>query len=266
MHEIGAMLRAQWMSAISYRLRLLFSLSSLLVVVVPVYYVSRALQPMVGDALVGEGGQLFAFLVVGTIALVFIAAALATLPQAIGSGISTGIWEAMLATPARVWALVVGMNAYELLWSLAKGIALLFAAWLLGARVAWSGAALALLIMALIVVAYLSVGLIAGAMVLAFRTRTPLPQAVLVASVFLGGVYYPTAAIPGWLHSLSSWIPLTYGLRALRRVLLEGWTFMQILPDLEMLLLFDTVLLLAGSVAFGAALRYARRAGTLAQY
>jgi ABC-type multidrug transport system permease subunit len=89
---------------------------------------------------------------------------------------------------------------------------------------------------------------------------------VLLASALLGGAYYPTTAIPGWIQAVSAWIPLTYGLRAMRRALLEGWTLPQVLPDLEMLLLFDAVLLVIGVAAFAAALRHARRSGTLAQY
>jgi ABC-type multidrug transport system permease subunit len=72
--------------------------------------------------------------------------------------------------------------------------------------------------------------------------------------------------IPSWIQRVSDWVPLTYGLRALRRALLEGWTMRQILPDVEMLVLFDAVLLMGSVAAFALALRYARRAGTLAQY
>ena len=198
--------------------------------------------------------------------MLFITTAVGTLPGAIGSGISTGIWESLLATPARVPALLGGLTAYELLWTLARAGVLLAAAWLLGARIAWDGALLSLGVLALIVLAYLPVGVLTAAFVIAFRSATPLPRVVLVASALLGGVYYPTTVIPGWIQGISAWIPLTYGVRALRRTLLEGWTLVQVLPDLEMLVLFDAVLLVAASAAFAAALRYARRAGTLAQY
>lgn len=266
MREIGAMVRAQWRIALSYRTRMLLSLASVLVGVIPVFFVARAVQPLLAGALVDQGGQLFSFIVVGTIAMLFLGSAIGTMPTAVGSGISTGIWEAMLATPARVWGLLGGFTTYDLLWTLARSIALLVAAWALGARIAWSGAALSLGVLLLIVLAYLPIGILSAALVLALRTTTPLPRVVLVASVFLGGVYYPTSVIPSWIQRVSDWIPLTYGLRALRRALLEGWTLRQILPDVEMLVLFDTVLLLVACAAFAAALRYARRAGTLAQY
>ncbi|MHB1224975.1 MAG: ABC transporter permease [Gemmatimonadaceae bacterium] len=266
MRETLALLRAQWLTATTYRTRMAFSVLGVLVGVVPVFFVSQALQSVVGDALAGEGSQLFAFLVVGTVALLFITSALTTLPTAIGSGISTGSWESLLSTPARAWGLLAGYSAYDLAWNAVKAAALLGTAALLGAQIAWGGLLLSLGIIVLIVLAYLPLGVIAGASALAFRSATPMPRVVLIASVFLGGVYYPTSVIPGWLRDLSAFIPLTYGLRALRRALLEGWTVVQILPDLEMLILFDAVLLIVAAAAFGAALRHARRAGSLAQY
>ena len=266
MREIAALVRAQWLIVTTYRTRLAFTALSVLVGIIPVYFVARALQPLLAEAIAGQGGQLFSFIVVGTVALLFITTAVGTLPAAIGSGISTGVWESLLATPARVPALLGGLTAYELLWTLARAVVLLAAAWLLGARIAWDGALLSLLVLALIVLAYLPVGVLTAALVLAFRSATPLPRVVLVASALLGGVYYPTTVIPGWIQQVSAWIPLTYGLRALRRTLLEGWTLAQVLPDLEMLVLVEAVLLVVSSIAFAVALRYARRAGTLAQY
>jgi ABC-2 type transport system permease protein len=266
MREAWALVRAQWHAALSYRMRMAMSLLSVLVTVVPVYFVATALQPTMARAISAEGGQYFGFLVAGTVTLVYLTSAVGTLPGAIGGGISTGTWDALLATPAPRWALLAGLSGYDFLWSTVKGGALLLAASLLGARIAWEGALLAAAILGLIVLAYLPVGLMAAASVLAFRTRSPLPQAALVASVFLGGVYYPTGVIPGWLQELSALVPLTYGLRALRQALLEGRGIGAVLPDLEMLLLFDAVLLAAGAAAFQWALRHARRHGTTAQY
>ena len=40
---------------------------------------------------------------------------------------------------------------------------------------------------------------------------------MLAASTLLGGVYYPTTVIPSWLASASEFVPLGYGLRALRQ-------------------------------------------------
>ncbi len=266
MRALVALVRAALISAASYRFRMGLSLASVLLTVVPVYFISDALQPVLASALRGEGEQYFAFLVVGTGALLFLTTALTTLPGAIGSGITTGTWEAMLATPAPRWALLAGMSGYSFLWSGAKSLALLLAAVLLGAKIAWGGLVPAVVVLLLTVIPYYAIGLVSAAAVLAWRTRTPFAQLALLGSVFLGGVYYPTHLIPGWLEELSAWIPLTYGLRALRGLLLEGATVVAVLPDVELLLLFDVVFVLVGSVVFAAAMRHARRTGTLAQY
>jgi ABC-2 type transport system permease protein len=109
-------------------------------------------------------------------------------------------------------------------------------------------------------------GLIASALVLMFRTAGPLPQAVTYLSILLGGVYYPTSVIPDWIQKLSDWVPLTYALRALRRVILEGAGLRTVIADIGMVMLFIAVLSTVACLAFSIAYRYAKRAGTLAQY
>jgi ABC-2 type transport system permease protein len=123
-------------------------------------------------------------------------------------------------------------------------------------------------ILALIIVAHAGFGVLGAAMVLAFRTAGPLGQAVMVASSLLGGVYWPTDAriIPPVIRGLSDFVPLTYGLRALRRALLDGAPVTEIAPDVARLAGIAVLVLAASALAFRAALGYARRAGTLAQY
>ncbi|MFT5435055.1 MAG: hypothetical protein ACI9OJ_005772, partial [Myxococcota bacterium] len=47
MRSVLALLRASWLSATSYRLRILMSFSGLIFTVVPLFFVARALDPMV---------------------------------------------------------------------------------------------------------------------------------------------------------------------------------------------------------------------------
>jgi ABC-2 type transport system permease protein len=65
---------------------------------------------------------------------------------------------------------------------------------------------------------------------------------------------------------LSAFIPLTYGLEALRAVLLEGQSVTTVWREISILLAFTAIALLLSTIAFKAALRYARRVGNLAQY
>jgi ABC-2 type transport system permease protein len=261
-----ALMRAGWLSAVSYRVGMALSLGGLLVTVVPLYFVAHALQPVMADSIRGQGGEYFAFVLVGMVAFNFLGPALNALPGAVSSGIRSGTLEAMLGTPAPLPSLLGGLVAYDLTWAAVRAAVLAAAGAALGARLAPEALLPALVVMALIVAAHLPFGLMGAALVLAFRTPGPLPRLVLAASVLLGGVYYPTEVIPGVLRAASSAMPLTYGLRALRGLLLEGAPPAAVAGDVAVLAAFAAALLAAGALVFAAALRYARGAGTLAQY
>lgn len=268
MREAVALVRASWLSATSYRLSTVLSLFSLIVTVVPLYFVAGALQPFMADAIATEGTHYFAFLLIGMISFSFLSHAVGAVPGAIGGGIKTGTFEALLSTPTRLPYLLGGMTGYGYLWTGIRAALLLAAGVVLGAQFAWDRTLIAAGILLLIVLVHIPFGLIAASMMLAFRTTARVPAVVLGMSGLLGGVYYPTHVIPSWIEYFADAIPLSYGLRALRRVFLEGWavTHPQVMTDLAILLAFIVVLWALGAWMFSVAMRYARRMGTLAQY
>jgi ABC-2 type transport system permease protein len=267
MRKIGALVRASWLEMLSYRVKMLFSLAALMGAVVPFFYIAGALQPMVAQSIAQEGGEYFAFLVVGMTTFAFLRTSIGALPAEIGTAISTGTFEALLGTPTRLVTLLAGLVSFSFVWTAIRVTTLLVFAWVLGAQVFWSRALLGGGILALVILAHLPFGLISASLILAFRTAGPLEGAVIWVSMILGGVYYPTTAIPSWLGDISAFVPLTYGLRALRQALLEpqldyGALRSELLP----LCGVAVVLLAVSVVVFSGALRYARRNGTLAQY
>jgi ABC-2 type transport system permease protein len=266
MHSALALIRAHWRSAASYRLRMALSFASLAASVVPIYFIANALQPTMASSIEAEGGQYFGFLIVGSVAFMLVRNAVSALSSEIGSGINTGVLDALLGTPTRMPSILGGLIGYGMLWTAARGMVLLVAAWLLGTNVHWQQAFTAICIVLLIVAAYLTIGMIAAAFVVAFRTPGPLPQLVLAGSALLGGVYYPTSVIPSWIQSLSEFVPLSYGLRALRGTLLDGQPFTAVMNDVAMLALMAVVLGAIGTGSLLAAFQYARRTGTLAHY
>lgn len=266
MYRSLALVRASWRSAASYRLRFILSFASLVASIVPLYFIANALQSTMANAIQGEGSQYFAFLVLGTVSLLLVGAAVNSLPGEIGSGINTGVLDALLGTPSRLPSIIGGLIGYGLLWTVVRGAVLVAAAWVLGADVLWSQAFTALVILALIIAAHLPLGMMSAALVIAFRTPGPLPKLVMAGSALLGGVYYPTSVVPSWLQHVSDLVPLSYGLRALRGALLEGVPVSGLLPDLAALVLFTVVLAAVGTLTLMSAFTYARRAGTLAHY
>lgn len=266
MSRILAFIRAAWLTAVSYRTGIVFSLLALGATFVPVYFVSQALQPVVAESINTEGGDYFAFLLLGLIVMAFVIASVGTFPSRLSSTIATGTFEAVMATPTSLPEFVLGQVGYDIIWSGLRSTLMLGAGLLLGIHVAWSGAPLALLVVGLIIFCYLAVGVFAGAAVLVFRTSGPIVPGVVTATALLGGVYYSTSVIPSWIQNVSTIIPLTYGLRAVRRLLLEGASFAAVRYDIAVLFAFTAGLLVVAAATFAWALRYAKRAGTLSHY
>lgn len=266
MRAILALLRAAWVSATSYRVATAMSFVSLLASVVPVFFVARAVEPMARASIQLEGSDYFGFVVIGIAMTYVVFAASAALPGALAGSIGSGTFEALLVTRTSLPVLLIGISAYPVLQSLVNAGVVVLGAIALGVRLDPLMLPFAALIVLLLIAAHAAVGLVASALVLVFRTSGPLVTGVVAGSSLLGGVYYSTTAIPGWLQSLSGLFPLTYGLRAIRRLLLAGAPLDAVAGDVAILALIAGVGLAIGTVAFAAALDHARRAGTLAQY
>jgi ABC-2 type transport system permease protein len=266
MRKVWALVRASWLTALSYRLDTFFSFVGLIVAIGPIYFVSRALQPMMAGSIKTEAPEYFGFLMIGLITYTFVATAIGTVHESLTKEISTGSFEALMATPTSLPVLLCGMVGQAFSMTALRSIVLVLASWALGAHIIWRAGFAAILIVSLIVVAYLAFGIMAASLVLAFRTTGPFPTAILTLSGLLGGVYYPTQVIPSWLERASVFVPLTYGLRALRRSLLDGASLTRSASDLAVLTGSGVALLAVGLISFSLALAYAKRAGTLAQY
>lgn len=266
MRESWALIRAAWLTAASYRAAMLVSLLGLVFILLPLYFISNALQPTMQHTISGEARQYFGFVVLGAICFSLASSCATSLPTAIDGAIGRGTLETILGTPARLGAIFVGLMGYGVLWALLRAAILLVVATWLGAVIVWRGVPLGLGVLILTMLSYAGFGLIFAAMVLVFRTTGPLTTVVLTASMFLGGVYYPTSVIPSWIRDLAGFFPLTYGLRALRQIVLRGDSFGYVARDVQMLAAMTTVSLAVGTLAFCLALQRARRAGTLSSY
>jgi ABC-2 type transport system permease protein len=266
MRSVAALLRAAWLSATSYRIATLLSLAGVAATVVPVYFIAGAIQNVAASSIHRESASYFAFIVVGIASIYVVSAGTGALATAIGATIGNGTLEALLVTRTRVPALLAGLAAHATVQASLRAGILLVAASVLGADIRWVMAPAALGVAAVTFAAYAGIGLVSAALILAFRTAGPLNRIVITVSGLLGGAYYATTAVPGWLQRLTDYVPLTYGLRPVRMLLLGNATLREVTADVSLLVLIATGTLLTGSLAFTWALRKARRDGTLSQY
>lgn len=135
-----------------------------------------------------------------------------------------------------------------------------------GVNIATGNIGLLLLILLLTVGAVYGIGFVFASLVLRFREANAM--VFLVRGIFMVfcGITYPLAVLPGWMQTVAAFLPLTYAVRAIREVSLNGAGFSTVAPDLLKLSVFTLVLPILGVLAFYATERQARRTGSLGQY
>ena len=266
MRAVRALTGASWRTAKSYRVSFVLSFASLAVTIVPVYFVANALQPFMATVIASEGREYFGFVLLGTAMLTLVAPAVSSVAAAVSGGLSSGFFEALLVTPTPLPFVLAGQTGYAMVWAFARVVLLTVAGVALGVDVHWLRLPEAVLLMGLAMAAYAGIGLVAGALVVSYRTNAAVPQAMMVLSTLLGGVYFPTTVLPPVVEPISEWLPLTPALRALRQTLLLGYPLSSVAGDLVRLAGLAAVCVAAGTIAIRLAFNYARRAGSLAQY
>ncbi len=267
MRKLLAVARAYTLGMLTYRTRTLVSLLSVLVAVIPVYFVAGALQPLASKAIATESTEYFTYLIVGSVASFVIAESVTAIPSLVNSYISSGTLEQLLTTPIRWPALIGGLSMYGYGWVALRALVLLVTAWVWAtSTIAWPRMVEFTAIMALLAVAYAGIGLLAGALVLGVRSSLFIPQAVATISSLLGTVYFPVSVLPPAFVPFASFIPLTPALRAARQVLLRDQPLLLVMPDVLQLMAWATGAAIIGGTAFHLALQHARRSGTLTQY
>ena len=112
---------------------------------------------------------------------------------------------------------------------------------------------LAVPVMLLITFGAVSVGLTIASLMESLESFGVIQTFVNLPLFFLSGALFPLGNFPQWLRWVSAVDPLTYGVDALRIVILrEAWTPIQPLQyDLLALVAFDVIMILVGTVIFG---------------
>jgi len=114
---------------------------------------------------------------------------------------------------------------------------------------------LSLPVMLLITFGAVSVGLTLASLMESLESFGVIQTFVNLPLFFLSGALFPLGNFPQWLRWVSAVDPLTYGVDALRIVILRNaWTpIMPLQYDLLALITFDVFMILVGTVIFGRA-------------
>jgi ABC-2 type transport system permease protein len=179
---------------------------------------------------------------------------------------SMGTLEQLWLTPAPRWLLIAGNAAANTVINTFMSVAVLGIAHLwFGLRLAADPGLLALAC-GLSWLALYGMGFFYSGLVMLLKEAEGVVRLGNEVVLALAGVTYPLAVLPGWAGVLGKAIPLSWALKVLRGILLEGRGWAALSSDLLVLALFAVLTPAAGLACFGALERVTRRRGILGEY
>lgn len=256
-----ATVRRDWALFMSYRLRVVSQVLSMLFTLTSFYYVAKLVRP---DA-VGPTGTYYAFAVVGIVSLSVLTSALST-SELIRMELMTGNFERLLISPlGPLWG-VVSIAIFPIAWATAfAGVMLVVAAGIYGVPLDPAGIPLALPVAAFGALALACIGFFFVGALLAYKSSMG-AMWVPAALSLLGGAYFPVKLFPGWVRWVSEVQPFTPAVDLLRHVLVRTPSLEPVWLELLKLGGFAAVLMPASLMVLWFAIKLSRSRGTIMEY
>jgi ABC-2 type transport system permease protein len=266
-HKALAFLQKDWRVAISYKLQFISSIAGVLISTMVFYFFSNFVGQNLSQSLQQYGGNYFAFVLVGIALADYLVVSTETFSGAIRSGQVNGTFEALLVTPTSILTILITSYIYPFLFTTFRILSyILLGVFCFGVEFHVHNFWICLLTFFLTLLPFLGMGLLSAAFIILFKQGSPINWVLGVSSTLLGGVLYPVSALPAWIKPFSLVFPLTYGIEAMRKVLLAHATFKDIQNNLFILIFFSVIFIISGIISVKYSLKVARKQGTLLHY
>jgi ABC-2 type transport system permease protein len=240
-----------------------------LVWLTPVYFLGRTFSgggQAAGFAAYSGTADYMSFILLGTVLVNFTSAVFWGMGFALKYDMDAGVLESNWLAPVPRLLLVLGRTGTSLLTTaITSTVMLCLASVLFGFRPGGNFLAAALIALPMLLGLY-GFGFGFAALVLLMRDANALVDISNFLVYTFAGSNFPVQALPRWLLPVSLALPLTYGLDAVRGLLLGTRTLLPLGLELALLLVFMALALFLGAGAFAAVERRVRAAGTLSQH
>jgi ABC-2 type transport system permease protein len=169
-----------------------------------------------------------------------------------------GFMKEILVSPISRFSIFMGKMLGDSTSAFIQGIIVFFVGIALGISINPLSFLYALPIMVLITFGLVSIGLTIASFMGSLESFGAIQTFINLPLFFLSGALFPLRgpgiSLPSWLTTAAAWNPLTYGVDALRNVVLgSAWTPLQVQPlwvDIGIIALFDVIMMADGTWAF----------------
>ena len=204
----------------------------------------RELPVIINDSpIYGKGAEFIDFFVPGIMAFaVFLLTTLLTLLSFVGER-TNGTLERLIASPMKESEIVLGYGMAFGIIGMVQASLLLIVATLVFKIIIVGNPFLAYIIIALLAIVSVNLGILLSSAAKREAQAVQFLPLIILPTFLLSGIFWPVEAIPSVLRPFSYLIPPTYGVEAMRSVILRGWGLGEIWVEIVALLGFAVVFL-----------------------
>ena len=211
-----------------------------------------------------QPGSYFAFALVGFVFFDYLSVAMDTFDQSLMEARDSGTLEHVLVTQTSLPVMLAGSAIYPFLITTVRiAIYILWGALLFHFPLRdanWPGV---IVVLAASLLSFSGLGILSASYLLLFKRGNPAKWLLIGLWSVAGGMLFPVTILPDWLQLIARLNPMTHALNAMRAALLGGAAFSELLPAVEILLLFTLVLLPVSVLVFSWTVRRTKITGTL---
>lgn len=259
-----AFIRRDALNWLSYRLSVIWNICSTASAIVVLYLLWQAIGDAGSQLVESYSPSLIGFLVTGMVFLEIWAMAF-LLPGALRDAQGAGTLEAIMLSNSGISRLLTYSSLFPILLKLTRTLPIaLFAIMVMGL---WQQAN-PLTVAVVVIVSYAPMaclGVLCVASVLATKQVDPIIALYGLVNALLAGIYFPKELLPAWIAPLSSLLPLTHAMHAVR-LALNGASLADVAPQLVILSGMFIVLLPIAVWGVNWGMSRAKDEGSLVQY
>jgi ABC-type uncharacterized transport system permease subunit len=259
---VWGVIRRDALVFVTYRMQVLSQVFGMLFQLTIFYFISRLVQ----SKTFSTPEAYFAFVVVGLAIMEVLVTTLGLTPGKVRQELVAGTMERFIVSPFGATNGVIAMMCFPIAWALLSTAVLLgLAAAIFGLHVA-STAPIAVPVAVLGSLAFMPFALAIVAAVIAFKQATAGTQFATAGIAIIGGLFFPTRLLPGWIRWASDVQPFTPAADLMRHLLVGSSLQHPALAELLKLVGFAIVLFPVTLFLVRRAMLYGQRRGTIIEY
>jgi ABC-2 type transport system permease protein len=195
------------------------------------------------ESLIPNDPSYFQFVAPGIMAMVVMMSLMTGLPHAISYEKDTGTLDGMLVAPIRRLSIILGKVLAQTTRGMLQGLIILILAMVLFGVAIYGNVLLVFFIMFLSVFSFVGLGILITSFTDKEETASMMMMTIMFPMMFLGGVFFPIEQMPGFMQTISQFLPLTYATSALRKVMILGAGPESIMTEITFMIAFGLVFL-----------------------